>query len=285
MKRLLSAAKYLFLVLLIIKVISFFSNTVEYSYTANHGLSWEAYDPAYYLRYTTINSIIEDADENALGSKNSLSYYEYVSNIIRFRFYHGYSYYSMKDNPIAFIAGKTVWKDLSAIVIPDDIMKHPMAACSQQSLVLMEIFKRNGVDYRKVGFKHHFTVEAFIEGQWRYYDTDMEPELAGIRTSLKDMLSKGKIVEAYKNLGWKPEEIYKFLGHPTYGRLNANPAPRGSIFQKTCYFFTSWYFLTGLFLLLILHAVQDYLKRQKTEPVSFFTALIPAFGFSRRRKA
>ena len=33
-------------------------------------------------------------------------------------------------------------EDLNAIVIPNDILKHPMAACSQQSIIGMEVFKK-----------------------------------------------------------------------------------------------------------------------------------------------
>jgi hypothetical protein len=49
--------------------------------------------------------------------------------------------------------GEFVWSHLSAIVLPEDILKYPMAACSQQSIIMMECFKKIGVDYRKVGFE------------------------------------------------------------------------------------------------------------------------------------
>ena len=46
-----------------------------------------------------------------------------VSDIVKKRFYHGLSEYSIKDNWIAYIGGKLFWNHLVAIVDPDDIIK------------------------------------------------------------------------------------------------------------------------------------------------------------------
>ena len=74
-------------------------------------------------------------------------------------------------------------KDLSAIVIPNDILKQPMAACSQQSIIGMEVFKRKGFKVRKVGFFYdgyggHFCFEAFFYNRWHFFDPDLEPKLS-----------------------------------------------------------------------------------------------------------
>ncbi len=114
------------------------------------------------------------ANEQAI-KKNSLAYFEVLSSLVRKRFYHAYSHYSLKENWIAAVAGKFSLYDLSAIVIPDDIMQYPMAACSQQSIVMMDCFKRLGMPFRKVGMTGHYACEGFIENGWYYFDTDKEP--------------------------------------------------------------------------------------------------------------
>jgi len=92
------------------------------------------------------------------------------SQILRGRFYHGYSYYELGQNSLGYLFAPLIKKDLSAIVIPNDIFKHPMAACSQQSIVGMEVFKTKGIKVRKIGFfadgyGGHFLFEALFGGK------------------------------------------------------------------------------------------------------------------------
>ena len=142
------------IILLAISVTSSLFKPHAEVYSKNLGHPWEEYDPSYYKKFRTIESVIDCANSAPeAGEKNSLPYYNVVAEVIRKRFYHAYSHYQFSDNPLSYLAGISIWSHLSAIVIPDDIMKHPMAACSQQSLVLMEIFKRNKIDYRKIGFR------------------------------------------------------------------------------------------------------------------------------------
>ncbi len=68
-------------------------------------------------------------------------------------------------------------------MIPDDILKYPKAACSQQSIIGMEVFKRKGFKVRKVGFfmdglGGHFCYEAFFKDKWHFFDPDLEPKLS-----------------------------------------------------------------------------------------------------------
>src|SRR5258706_13954222 len=150
--------KAVLIVLCTISIISSLYRPSAEDYKTNHGHSWEEYDPSFFFKFQSINDVIADANKQfERRERNSLNYYNLIAETIRKRFYHGYSYYNMADNPIAFLAGKFSG-NLSAIVIPDDIMKHPMAACSQQAIVLTEIFKRTGVNFRKVTFDHHYTL-------------------------------------------------------------------------------------------------------------------------------
>jgi hypothetical protein len=234
---------FLLLTLCILTFLSHFISPNFEDHSRSHGYAWETYDSSYFSKFQSVKEIIDTADRQfAINNKNSLAYYNYIAEIVRKRFYHGYSRYTMSDNPLAALAGRLVWDDLSAIVIADDIMKHPMAACNQQALVLMEIFKRNGVNYRKVAFTKHYTVEAWIEGEWRYFDTDVEPNFHNKRTSLDNLLATNRFDSLYSILG-DPQVTKTLSSVHNYGMTNENPAPRAEFFHRACFLLTSKTFL------------------------------------------
>jgi len=243
------------IVLCTISIISSLSKTPTEDYKRNRGHAAEEYDPAYFFKFQSVNDVIDTANAHfKLGDRNTLKYYDFIGDIIRKRFYHGYSYYSIADNPLAYLAGK-YWRNLSAIVIPDDIMKHPMAACSQQSMVLIEIFKRNGTDFRKITFNHHFTVEANIERQWRYFDTDIEPKFDKGRKSLAQLLATREFDTAYNNAETNIAGFRKSLGTARFGRVNDFPAERATLLHRICLFLISRYFLLSALILLIVSSI------------------------------
>ncbi|MBK6384542.1 MAG: hypothetical protein IPF69_14045 [Chitinophagaceae bacterium] len=69
-------------------------------------------------------------------------YTEILSSVIRKRFYHGYSYYGLRTNYMAFLFSKVFANGYRAIIVPDDILKYPAAACSQQSIIMMEVLRK-----------------------------------------------------------------------------------------------------------------------------------------------
>jgi hypothetical protein len=230
----------------------FFLKTPVEDHKKNHGYQWEQYDPSLFYKFQKVNDIIAAANERFKpADRIKIEYFHFIAQLIRQRFYHGYSYYSMADNPLAFIAGK-VHPHLSAIVMPEDIMKHPMAACSQQSMVLMEIFKRCDVDYRKVGFAHHYAVEAKIDGEWRYFDTNIEPKIQDNSQSLETLISSGRFDSGYKATQLGVNAIYQLKTTHSYGKIDATPAPRAAMFHKLCYLLVSKYFLTPALLVVVL---------------------------------
>ena len=247
--------------LLCISALPYLVGATKEDYQKNNGHSWEVYDPSYFLKYKTIHDIIDSADLQCSSKINSLTYYNYIANIIRKRFYHGFSYYSMSDNPFIFLSGKFIWSDLSAIVIPEDIMKHPMAACSQQAMVLMEIFRKKGINYRKVSFSHHYAVEGWIEGEWRYFDTDVEPQFHEKRESLDKLISENRFDSVYSAV-FRMDDFRTATLHHTYGRVNESPAPRAELFHRTCFFLTSRYFLIGFSVLGLLFLMKPAVLRR-----------------------
>src|SRR5688572_7547828 len=100
------------------------SSTNNENLFVNGGHAHEEYDPSYFSRFQTIESILKDADQKFGKGNRSLDYYNHIATILRKRFYHGFSHYSFGENALAYFSGY-VWDHLSAIVIPDDILKHP----------------------------------------------------------------------------------------------------------------------------------------------------------------
>src|SRR6266487_3567777 len=145
----------------------------------------EYFDPSL-MRLNSISKFVSYCDSlygiATINAKDSDYYATVISLTLRGRFYHGYSYYRLGQNFLANVFAPFIHRDLSAIVIPDDILKHANAACSQQSIVGMEVFRKKGFRVRKVAFYHkkyggHFCFEVFYGNKWHYFDPDMEPEL------------------------------------------------------------------------------------------------------------
>ncbi len=116
---------------------------------------------------------------------DTLAYVKITSDIVKKRFYHGLSEYSIKDNWIAYLGGKMLWKHLTAIVDPDDILDYNEGLCSQQTIIFLEILKRKGIKTRWIGLGYkegpgHFLAEVFYNGKWHMYDVDMEPNWGNV---------------------------------------------------------------------------------------------------------
>ena len=236
----------------------FLPKTYE-DHSRNLGHAWEEFDTSYFAKFQSVNDIINASDFHFKDQrKNSLNYFNYVAEIVRKRFYHGYSHYSPSDNIFAWLSGTLVWNHLSAIVIPDDIMKHPMAACSQQAIVMMEVFKRKGIDYRKVGFPHHYTVEGKIDGEWQYFDTNLEPNFNNRRESLELLLKTKRFDSVYRVPEKSIADFHEAVSHPKYGTPNESPSPNATLFHNACYFLSSraFIFTSLLFAFLLLADLQ-----------------------------
>jgi hypothetical protein len=217
----------------------------------------EQFDSSLAASIRSVDELVKYIDDTYTGAKNTDAFLLHMSNIISLRFYHGYSYYSNDDNWIASISGHCIWNDLNAIVIPDDILKHPNAACSQQTIVLMECARRFGLPYRQVNFDHHFAAEIKIGKKWRYVDTNRE--VITINESLDDLIRNKQLYSLYQNKvdGKQPEEV---LGHPRLGRINEFPAVKAMLFQET----TGWISRNFFWIVLLLESVFFYLfNREK----------------------
>jgi hypothetical protein len=204
------------------------------------------------------DSLYNSKYNQATDSQYEHNYAEVVTETVRNRFYHGYSKYTMSNNFVASLFSKASLDGYSAIIIPDDIMKYPYAACSQQAIVVMELLRKKGLTTRKVGFQGkisgHFCFEVFYNGGWHFYDTNMEPDVAVLNAHNRPSINvlaanKELLLNAYRSY---PEELVTdiFLNY-SFGKPNRFPAPRGIVFQQLAKFlsYTAWLFFLAAFII------------------------------------
>lgn len=205
---------------------------------------------------------------------DTVEYVQLVSDFTKNRFYHGLSHYSFSDNWIACLCGKMFWSHLSAIVSPDDILKHNEGLCSQQAIVFMDILRRKNIVTRNVGLGYkegpgHFLAEVFYSGTWHMYDVNLEP-------NWKKITNHHKSVDYYR---MHPDSLYcvydgilnktvfsKIMKKVKYGNANEFPASKMLLFHGVtlafCYLFPA--------VLLIMFLIQFYKnKRQDIEKKLF----------------
>lgn len=154
-----------------------------------------------------------------------------INGILERKFYHGYSHYSAQDNFWAYLAGKYVWDHLSAIVLPEDLVKHPMAACSQQALVMMQLLQERGYQVRKLILQRHYLLEVFYDQGWHMFDPNKEPSSQGLpHDSLDAYLINGKLSQAYSRT-LSPEQVKTMFGRRAIGKVNAVEARNARVFH------------------------------------------------------
>jgi hypothetical protein len=223
----------------------------------------EEFDPSL-LRLNTVDKLSAYSDSlfteksNAGGAvKFEETFPDIVSEVVRNRFYHGYSLYGFGNNFMARLLSGISMKGLDAIVIPDDILKFPYAACSQQSIVFMEVLRRKGFFTRMVGFQGktngHFCFEVYYAGSWHFCDSDMEPDVAVLnahnRPDIQFLVGHPDVLlKAYRR--YPPKEVLDIFPNYFYGPVNTFGAPRAIIFQKLTKFlsYTIWLFFLLAFM-------------------------------------
>lgn len=183
----------------------------------------------------SVDRLIEynDSTAKAAGiSLNSIEYLVLLKNTVSDRFYHGFSHYNLNENWIAVLSEKIFGYGLATKVFPDDIMKNPMAGCSQQSSIIMAVAAKRNIPYRAVGFPHHYALELNYKNNWYFFDPDMEPSLS-INDRLhqnwngeNDSLKKFYMVSRPTNV----EFMFGKKNKAVLGTVNENPAPRLKMF-------------------------------------------------------
>ncbi len=252
--------------------------------------SGEYFDPSL-MRLSSISRFVGYCDSVYGNKKIQASDSEYYSTIIsmtlRGRFYHGYSYYGLGQNFLANVFAPFIHEDLSAIVIPNDILKHPNAACSQQSIVGMEVFKTKGFSVRKVTFYDkkyggHFCFEVFYGDKWHYFDPDMEPVLLTMIKLHHPAFEELEELNKKDSLLYRlyPKKNKEYVGHVFgsffYGKINKFPAPNARIYQYITKYlsYTLWFWLILLYFF-VRKRLNILNKKKKETCVELQASLVP----------
>lgn len=206
-------------------------------------------DSLYNATYSQIN---KEADYEK-------KYSNLLAAIVRKRFYHGYSEYGFSDNYLLTLFAKITNAAYNSVIAPDDVLKYAYASCSQQSVVMMELLNRKNISTRKVGFLGkkfggHFSFEAYYNGQWHFFDTNMEPDLAVLNAYDRPGISfltqhTELLTTAYRR--YNADKILDIFPKYAYGTVNVFPAPRGLLFQKITGIlsYSLWFFFFILFII------------------------------------
>jgi hypothetical protein len=207
----------------------------------------------------TVDDLVYYTLKDAKDTTNKRQVLESLTYLARHRFVHAYSVYNMQENWMAVLAGKFIWKDLAAKVIPDDILEEKAAACSQVSIVIMAACKKLGIPSRKVGLVGHYTAEALIGGNWYFIDADLKPDFKSIRgrKSLAEILRNKELFTLYANTHLDSTEISRKFARIHYGKTNSLHAPKAYLFHVVTKFLSHW-----LWLLPLGFAIHYYRKRQ-----------------------
>lgn len=187
----------------------------------------------------------------------SFEYCELLEGIVKDRFYHGFSKFSLKENWIAALGGKWLEEGLACKVQPDDIMQHSNAACSQQSIVMMAVLKRKNISYRKVGFPHHYAMEVSIGNNWYFMDADMEPLITKTERMQHSWNHQNDILKKYYNINRFNDLDYKFGTALTasLGPINEVPASNAKMFHSVTFVMSRILWCFPLLLLLFNPAI------------------------------
>lgn len=225
------------------------------------------------LRLNTLDKMIAYCDSFYAKNSTTRTYAGIVSEVVRKRFYHNYSYYNTGNNPLGVFIAPLVGNGAAAVVIPDDILKYPNAACSQQSIVAMQIWRRKGKAVRKVTMYDevkntgHFAYEVYYDKSWHFFDPDQEPNQQVMRSnhylSFAQMKKNPEIIAA----AYQKKDVASFqrlFANSQIGPVNKFPAPNAYFYQVTTKFFSvfGWAFV-WLFIL-----VRNRIKRKEMRIVS-----------------
>ena len=211
----------------------------------------EAYDPAMgHLR--SVDEIIATARAKAVSPAPRDQVYA-LEQVVRYRFYHGYSRLGLHENWMAWAAGRLVHPHLDALVDPEAIMAHQAAACSQQGIVVQEAMRRMGLTFATVELPGHFASAVWIDGEWLLVDPwgPVERDRSRLH-NLEDMMTREGRNRLYlteaERLRWEKLTFQP----PRLTKINTYPAPKALLFHQITGWASHWLWLPVLAFALLL---------------------------------
>jgi hypothetical protein len=224
----------------------------------------ELFDPS----LSTINSVqrlvaYSDSIANANHIKpSSLGYGVLVGSILRKRFYHGFSNYTLQQNWFAVTAQLFLGRGLAAPVDPDEILKYPYAGCSQQAIVMMAVMKAKKVPFRSVGFPHHYATELCFKNNWYFFDSNMEPKIN--EKERKEKYWKGSADSLKKFYAGDHQYLNWTFGNSVpviFGITNTDPAPRAYLFQDITKYLSRFLWMIPLFFFIYRYKINPVFRK------------------------
>ncbi|MFA6150032.1 MAG: hypothetical protein WC716_01845 [Chitinophagaceae bacterium] len=199
-------------------------------------------------RFKSVDDLANYVRRNSPDTADKLYMARYLNKILKRRFIHAYAIYTTQENWITVLAGRFVWRDLCAKVIPDEIMKGNVAACSQVSIIFMEACRKLGIPSRKVGMIGHYALETYANGDWYFFDADMKPDFRIIKghKSLGKILQNKEHLLLYSNTPYSPMKISRMFSKVYYGIPNESPAPRAALFHVVTKGLSHWGWIAPL---------------------------------------
>lgn len=250
-------------------------------------------DEQFDRKLMSITSVSEAVDYVKLSAEGSSEkqLLQAADQFVRQRFYHGYSTFAPADNWLAYMAGY-VWDDLRYPVIPDDILKHRQAACSQQAIVFQAIARRLGFTVGSIAFTDpgHFASAVKVNGSWFYFDPNRE--IAGVNVPLHAVISGSALYGLYGALG-RNWTYAGENGEISLRDVNGNPAPQATFFHQITSLFSSygWLIFSTLFVIAPTRRTQVGAVAAKRHSATSGSRLRPMieilcmmFGHSRSRR-
>lgn len=202
-------------------------------------LHW--YQPDLYERYQSFDELMAAVTPE----EDTAAMLEKAAWILRRRFVHAYSVYDNRENWIAAICGRYIWFDLAAKVLPEDILRGRAAACSQVSIVFIELCRRLHIPARRISLKGHFACEAKYADRWRYFDLDLKPNFQQIggRMSIREIVDSDLQMRLYAGTIVDSSDVKRIFSSLSYGTEDEWLAPRAEIFHRMTQFLSHWFWL------------------------------------------
>lgn len=228
-------------------------------YSNKHYKKDVEFNPKLTPRFRSVESIVYYVRKHTHDVQDQKEQLEILIKVLRQRFHHAYAVYGMQDNWMAVFAGKFIWNDLVAKVIPNDILQDEVAACSQVSIVTMACCKQLGIDTKKVGLNGHYALEAKANGEWYFIDANLKPDFSAIGggKSLAKIIEAGELYKLYANTSLDSTNIAIKFSKVNYSKSNIIPAPKAYIFHFVTKILSHW-----LWLMLLVMAAFNYRKEQ-----------------------
>lgn len=206
---------------------------------------------------TTVEQALAILPRYTAGGNNPTPYQRAlgIEDLVRARFYHGYSEYSFCDNWSLKLASY-IRPSLLPVISPEDVLKYPYAGCSQQGLVVQELLNRSNLEFGTFGVRYpvpHFASVVKLYGEWYFIDTWGPLPRGRHRLIPVRELFSGKRLAADFPTKKGAEFVHATnAGLARISHLNEFPGPRGLAFQQATGIFSKigWLVLTLLWLAL-----------------------------------